>query len=122
MRFRHFNDFAKILTIGGLFFVTTIFQLKEAKLGGPTLESSMHFRNSRKHLRRCASFGAVDYDFGKKAIFVRLRRYFRKGSLRRFYIVRAKIAVLRQKLPFWDESCHFQDINCRLGDEMPFSR
>ncbi len=27
---------------------------------------------------------------------------------------------LGQKLQFWDESCHFQDINCRFGDKCRF--
>ncbi len=43
------------------------------------------------NFHRCVSFGAVDYDIGKKAIFVRFRR---------FFIVATKIAVLGQTLPF----------------------
>ncbi len=30
------------------------------------LESSMHFRSSRKHCHRRASFGAIDLDIGKR--------------------------------------------------------
>ncbi len=75
------------------------------------MESSLHFRNSRKHFQRCASFGAVDFDIGEKAIFMRFLR---------FFVVVTKISVLRQKLPFWDESCRFQDIICRLGDKCRF--
>ncbi len=68
-----------------------IVQLERAKLGGPILESSLHLRNYRKHFHRCASFGSIDYDIGKKAIFVRFRR---------FFIVGAKSVVSGQKLPF----------------------
>ncbi len=67
------------------------FSIIKDKLGGPILESSLHFRNSRKHVHRFTSFGAVDWDIGKKAIFVRFRR---------FFIVRTKIGVLGQNLPF----------------------
>ncbi len=67
-----------------------IFQLKRAKLGGPILEFSLHLRNSRKHFHKCASFGAIDYDIGKKAIFVWFRQFFIFGT---------KIAVSGQKLP-----------------------
>ncbi len=56
--------FLQKMTIRRLFFVTAIFQIKKAKLDGPTLESSMHLRNSRKHVHRCASIRAVDYDIG----------------------------------------------------------
>ncbi len=56
------------------------FSIIKAKLDGPISEYFLQLRNSRKHFHRCASFGAVDYDFGKKAIFVRFRRYFIVGT------------------------------------------
>ncbi len=56
--------------------------------GGAIFHSSLLLRNSLKHFNRCTSFGAVDYDIGKKAIFVR------------FFLVGPKIAVLGQKLQF----------------------
>ncbi len=116
-------------------------------MGGPILECSLHFRNSRKHFHRCASFGAVDYDIGRKAIFVRFRRFFIVGTqiavlrqklpfsriqtavlgknsrFRGDIFVRAifvELSSLRQKLPFWDKSYRFQDINCRFGDKCRF--
>ncbi len=52
------------------------FSMIIGKLRGPILESTLHFRNSRKHVHRCASFGAVDYGIGKSAIVVRFRRFF----------------------------------------------
>ncbi len=113
VQFQHFNVFAKKLTLRRLFFATGILRSQKAKLDGPILESFQHFRKSRKHFHWCASFGAVGYDIGKKAIFWRSRR---------FFIVGTKIAVLGQKLPIWDESCRFQDKNRRSGDKLPFSR
>ncbi len=80
------------------------FSIIKAKLGGPISEYFLQLRNSQKHFHRCASFGAVDYDFGKKAIFVRFRRVF---------IVGTKIAI-------WDKSYRFRDINCRFKDKSPF--
>ncbi len=80
------------------------FSIIKAKLGGPISESFLQLRNSRNHFHRCASFGAVDYDFGKKAIFVRFRRLFIDGT---------KIAI-------WDKSYRFRDINCRFEDKSPF--
>ncbi len=82
------------------------FSITKAKLGGPILESSLQFRNSRKHFHRRASFGAEDYGIGKKAIFVRFRR---------FLIVGTKIAI-------WNKSYRFRDINCRFEDKSPFKR
>ncbi len=31
-----------------------------------------------------------------------------------------KYLSLGQKLPFWDNSCRFRDINCRLEDKLQF--
>ncbi len=66
-------------------------------------ESSVHPRISGKNFHRYASFGAVDFDIGKLAIFVLFRRFFFVGT----------------KLPFLHESSRIRDINCRLGDKMP---
>ncbi len=69
MQFRHINDSAKKLTVQRLFSLREFFKQKRPNLGGPILEPSLHRRNSRKHFHRCAAFGAVDYDIGKKATF-----------------------------------------------------
>ncbi len=42
------------------------FSITKAKLDGPISEYFLQFRNSRRQFHRCASFGAVDYYFGKR--------------------------------------------------------
>ncbi len=83
--------FLQIIAVSETSFRYANFQLNRAKLGGPILDFSLHLRNSRKHFHRCASFGALDYDIKKKAIFVQFRR---------FFIVGTNNVVSGQKLPF----------------------
>ncbi len=67
------------------------FSIIKTKLGGPVLESSLQFRNSRKHFHKCASFGALDYEIGKKGNFCAVLAIFHRWD---------KKCYLGQKLPF----------------------
>ncbi len=70
------------------------------------LEFSLHFRNSRKHF--IGAFHSVPQTtiLGK----------------RKFLCGFGGFSPLGQKLPFWDKSYRFRDINYRLQDKSPFKR